>query len=81
MNTADPLHDDRILIGHVQRIFPDKGYGFVRLEGDEKAAEYFFHRSASPAFDDLQAGHRVSFRWEVGHKGLRAFGVEVVERG
>lgn len=58
------------LTGMVVRIFPDKGFGFIR---DDKGTEYFFHRSAvREGWDSLTINRSVSFVVENNPKGPRA---------
>jgi CspA family cold shock protein len=67
---------DRVL-GKIARVFPLKGFGFLK---DENGEEYFFHRSevlSGGPFDDLQEGWRVQFVKGQGPKGLRASEVTV----
>lgn len=59
--------------GVVRRIMHDKGFGFLQQEGHGgKDGEYFFHRSQTPDFDQLQEGSEVEFEASQGPKGARA---------
>lgn len=59
-------------LGTVRRIFPDRGYGFVRTDGGK---EVYFHRNAVHGgldFKQLQEGQRVALDIEQGNKGPQA---------
>ena len=62
----------------VEKIFYDKGYGFLRTIDDR---EIYFHRNSvlHHGFDRLQPGTGVRFIEEAGHKGPQAISVKVVE--
>jgi CspA family cold shock protein len=58
--------------GTVRRIFPDRGYGFVRTD---EGKEVYFHKNAVHGgleFKHLQEGQRVTLDVEQGRKGLQA---------
>lgn len=57
----------------------DKGYGFVRQDGDDK--DLFFHANEVKDidFNDLKEGMKVSFEIKEGDKGPYASNVQVVE--
>jgi len=57
------------LTGTVTRLLADKGFGFIEAPD---GSEYFFHRSAAPAFALLHADALVSFDPTMGPKGPRA---------
>lgn len=64
------------MTGTIKRLVRDKGFGFIKGEGDE---EYFFHKSGLARgldFDTLAEGERVKFEQEKGPKGPRAERVE-----
>lgn len=65
------------LDGIVKTMVPDKGFGFIRVEG---GSEYFFHRScvANVEFQDLEPGDRVRFSPMTSPKGLRAHNVNLL---
>ena len=58
--------------GTVRRIFPDRGYGFIRTD---EGKEVYFHKNAVHGgleFKHLQEGQRVALDVEQGRKGLQA---------
>ena len=67
----------RALLGVVVRLFPDKGYGFLR---DEAGVEDFFHRKdvLDDVFDELEVRQPVEFVPQETAKGPRAG--EIVRR-
>ena len=66
--------------GVIKRIYPEKGYGFIK---GVNAEEYFFHRSGlemtTVRFADLGEGMEVAFQPIEGPKGPRAIEVRVIE--
>jgi cold shock CspA family protein len=60
-------------MGIIVRVWPEKGFGFVRSDEPE-AVEYFFHRTSVIGTDikELRSGDRVEFTPEVSDKGPRA---------
>ncbi len=63
--------------GTIARIM-DKGYGFIKVEGQEK--DLFFHSNElqNASFDDLQEGDNVEFEVTEGEKGPQAVNVSKV---
>lgn len=64
-------------VGHVVRIFADKGYGFIESpEGDE----IYFHENSlvKGDFAKLKAGDKVRYAEEMGEKGPQASTVKLV---
>jgi cold shock CspA family protein len=55
---------DVVTVGVITRMVRDRGFGFIRPEGDTE--EVFFHRSAveQPTFDELNEGQQVEFETE-----------------
>lgn len=55
----------------------DKGFGFIKVEGQEK--DLFFHSNAlvGISFDQLQVGQTVSFDQEQSPKGPNAVNVQL----
>lgn len=64
-------------IGKIKHILPDKGFGFVREDGDQKK-EYFFHRSNvnGVPFAELREGDTITFDIVPSPKGPRAENVQ-----
>lgn len=56
----------------------DKGFGFIKVEGQEK--DLFFHANSlvDVAYNDLQEGDKVTFDLEQGPKGPSAANVKRV---
>jgi CspA family cold shock protein len=56
----------------------DKGFGFIKIEGEEK--DLFFHATELQGigFDDLSEGDAVEFEVVDGQKGLNATNVSKV---
>ena len=71
------------MIGQVARIFPDKGYGFIRTEEND---EFFFHMSALRGIDwqtltdkcNNKESPLVYFKEMKHNRGPRAINVELV---
>ena len=70
------------MIGKVTKIFPGKGYGFIKTEEGE---EFFFHMSALKdvtwqAFTTLceKEGPHVYFKEQKHNRGPRAISVELI---
>lgn len=60
--------------GHVSKIFPDRGYGFI--EGPDGGSVYFHRHSVQNAhFEDLVVGNPVSYVEEDGDNGPQASAV------
>lgn len=55
----------------------DQGYGFIKVEGQEK--DLFFHSKdlSGVSFDDLQEGAEVTFEPSQGEKGPQATNVSL----
>jgi len=47
--------------GTIKTLIPEKGFGFITVDGEEK--DLFFHRSELQdiAFEELKEGDKVSF--------------------
>lgn len=56
----------------------DKGFGFIKREGQEK--DLFFHSNSlvGVAYNDLREGDRLEFDVEEGPKGPNAINVRLV---
>lgn len=63
--------------GKIARLM-DKGYGFIKSEGEAK--DLFFHSSElqNASFDDLKEGDQVEFMKEDGQKGPQAIKVSKI---
>lgn len=57
--------------GHILRLFPDEGYGFLQ---DEQGNEIYFHRNSvvGTPFDRLHVGDEVRYAESTGDEGPRA---------
>lgn len=55
----------------------DKGFGFIKVEGQEK--DLFFHSNAlvDVAYNDLREGQTLSFDMEQSPKGMNAVNVRL----
>ncbi|MFA5184773.1 MAG: cold shock domain-containing protein [Patescibacteria group bacterium] len=55
----------------------DRGFGFIKVEGQEK--DLFFHSNAlvGVAFNELREGQTVSFDQEQSPKGMNAVNVKL----
>jgi cold shock CspA family protein len=75
----DVKHHEESPAGHVARLFPEKGYGFIETPDGR---DVYFHRNSvlDGAFDALQVGQGVRFVEELGEDGPQASSVHVVER-
>ncbi|MBI3940861.1 MAG: HPF/RaiA family ribosome-associated protein [Acidobacteria bacterium] len=62
---------ERPLRGHVSRLFPQKGYGYIKTADAE---EIYFHRNSvlEGRFKDLTVGSEVIFAEEQGEQGPQA---------
>jgi len=65
--------------GTVARLM-DKGYGFIKVEGDDKQKDVFFHSKnlIDTSFEDLKEGDTLEFDIEDGPKGPNAVNVRRV---
>ena len=66
--------------GTVKVVIPDKGYGFIAVDGQDK--DVFFHENSLTgelAVRKLQVGDVVSFEIEETPKGLNAVNISLVE--
>lgn len=65
------------MVGVIQRMVRDRGFGFIRPDGTTGKSDHFFHRSGMAeeemlAFDQLAEGQKVSFEVQPSPKGPRA---------
>lgn len=64
--------------GVVQRLYPERGFGFIRCKESEEAADigqdFFFHMSGllDCAITELEEGERVEYEPRLTAKGKRA---------
>lgn len=63
--------------GTIVRLIADKGYGFIRIEGENNGKDLFFHSHElqNVNFDDLREGDKLSFEVTNGDKGPQAVNV------
>ena len=61
----------------VIKTLTDKGFGFIKIEGQEK--DLFFHSNAlvGVSYNELQEGQAVSFDQEQSPKGMNAVNVRL----
>jgi cold shock CspA family protein len=64
-------------VGIVSKVFPDRGYGFLRKEDGEVI---YFHRNSvlNDEFDEAAVGTAARFVAEMGEKGLQATTVQLI---
>lgn len=70
---------DNKISGEIVRLVRDKGFGFIKADGDHKG-DIFFHSSAmqNAQFDNLVEGTKVTFEMGRGTKGPRAENVTLL---
>ncbi len=63
--------------GTIARLITDKGFGFIKRDGEEK--DLFFHMNETQGvdFNSLNEGDTVTFEVEEGPKGLNAVKVSL----
>lgn len=73
---GDTKQHERLPVGHVIRLSPEEGFGFIGADG----REVYFHRDSvlSGHFDRLRIGTRVRFAEEMGEKGPQATTVRLI---
>ena len=66
--------------GTVKKFLTDKGYGFIKIEGNEVTGDVFVHFSkiVMSGFKKLEEGQRVSFDLEESDGKKQAVNVQVV---
>jgi CspA family cold shock protein len=64
--------------GTIARLMSDKGFGFIKVEGNDK--DLFFHANELQGvqFSDLKEGDKLEFEVEEGQKGPQAVQVSRV---
>jgi cold shock CspA family protein len=78
---SDRSGNDRRCSGVVQRLLPERGYGFIRaLDGEQAGIDFFFHLSGlrGCSINDLSLGDLVRFEPQMKAKGPRAEAIERV---
>lgn len=72
------VHEEALLPGHVSKLFPQEGYGFVETP---EGREIYFHRNSvlEPGFDQVEIGTEVRFAEEAGEAGPQASTVHIVK--
>jgi cold shock CspA family protein len=75
---AVKAHEEALLPGHVSKLFPHEGYGFVETPDGR---EIYFHRHSvlEPGFDQVEIGTEVRFAEEAGDEGPQASTVHIVK--
>jgi cold shock CspA family protein len=66
--------------GFIDRLFFDKGYGFIRVEGED--SNIFFHMNSCVnglVFDSLKAFDKVEFETYQAKRGRKALRVRKIE--
>jgi len=72
-------HPEQDLVGFVSKLFPEEGYGFLT---NTEGSEIYFHKNSvlQEDFDRLEIGTGVRFVEEIGHKGLQASTIQLVDK-
>jgi cold shock CspA family protein/ribosome-associated translation inhibitor RaiA len=75
---AVKAHEEPLLQGHVSKLFPHEGYGFLETSDGR---EVYFHRHSvlAPGFEQVEIGTEVRFAEEEGEKGPQASTVHIVK--
>jgi cold shock CspA family protein/ribosome-associated translation inhibitor RaiA len=73
---AVKVHEEPLLRGHVSKLIPQEGYGFLTTADGR---EIYFHRNSvlESGFDRLNVGTEVRFAEEAGEKGPQASTVHI----
>jgi len=61
--------------GTIERLFADKGYGFIKVEGEEKNLYFSGSELKDVKFEELKEGDKVSFDKTDSPKGPNATNV------
>jgi cold shock CspA family protein len=72
-------HPDQEPVAFVDRVFKDRGYGFIRaIDG----TEYYFHQNSvlNNDFERIEPGTGVNFVPEQGEKGPQASSLKIVDK-
>ena len=75
---AVKIHEAALQPGHVSKLFPQEGYGFVETPDGR---EIYFHRHSvlAPGFEQVAVGTEVRFAEEAGEAGPQASTVHIVK--
>lgn len=68
--------------GHISRLFPDRGYGFIQEEANAYEVEFHWSALHGVAIDQLRLGQYVEFEKAPDHRNKdreRAFSVRIIE--
>lgn len=76
MGRVEVKQHSPILHGHIDRLFTDEGYGFIKADDGN---EVYFQRDSltTGVWDELVVDAKVRFREEIGEKGPYATNVAV----
>jgi cold shock CspA family protein len=66
------LHDEVLREGHIERVFPDDGYGFIAPRDGEASVYFHEHALDGATIGDCEAGAAVRYAVEEGVKGPQA---------
>jgi cold shock CspA family protein/ribosome-associated translation inhibitor RaiA len=69
-------HEAPLLNGHVTKLFPQEGYGFLETN-DGREVYFHSHSVLEPGFERLTIGTEVRFVEEYGQKGAQASTVHI----
>lgn len=64
--------------GVIQRFFPEKGFGFIRMENNDSL---FFHRSALQPDHNPEVNDQVEFQIKATHRGDQAEHIKLIQAG
>jgi cold shock CspA family protein len=70
--------------GHISRLFPDRGYGFIEEEAHTDEVEFHWTALQGLAMEQLRPGQYVEFEKVIDHRSPdreRAVAVRLIERG
>ena len=62
--------------GTLKRFFHDKGYGFIKVDGEEK--DVFVHKTSVLEGEYINEGDKVEFEITEGEKGVKARNVKKI---
>lgn len=70
--------ESRALRGDVKWFSAEKGYGFIRVDGEHKDVFVHFSQINGSGYKSLEVGQRVQLDTEKAEKGLAAVNVDVL---